>query len=57
MMKVLLKKRQKIWHEAGETVEVSPAEAVFLISVGAAEPETQKEVPETPKRTTRKKEP
>lgn len=55
-MKVTLKKRHKIWHEAGETVEVSPAEAAFLISVGAAEPETQKEVPETPKRTTRKKE-
>lgn len=35
-MRVRLTKRQRIWHEAGETVEVSPAEANFLLSVKAA---------------------
>lgn len=36
-MKVKLLKRAKVWHEAGETVEVSPAEADFLLAVKAAE--------------------
>lgn len=36
-MKVKLKKRARIWHEAGETVKVSPAEAAFLFSCFAAE--------------------
>ena len=36
-MKLLLKKAARIRHNAGEIVEVSPAEANFLLSVGAAE--------------------
>lgn len=36
-MKVKLVKRAKIWHNAGDTVNVSPAEAAFLLSVHAAE--------------------
>ena len=51
-MKLLLKKAARINHEAGEIVEVSPAQANFLLSVGAAEiirPE-QRETPE--KKTT-----
>jgi ribosomal protein L9 len=35
-MKVLLKRDARILHKAGETVEVSPAEAGFLLSVGSA---------------------
>jgi hypothetical protein len=35
-MKVTLTKKARIWHEAGETVEVSPAEGRFLLSVKAA---------------------
>lgn len=51
-MKLLLKKAARINHEAGEIVEVSPAQANFLLSVNAAEiiqPE-QRETPE--KKTT-----
>lgn len=48
-MKVHLIKRAKIWCEAGETVEVSPAEANFLLSVRAAEL-IQEPAPEKPKR-------
>ena len=53
-MKLLLKKAARINHQAGEIVEVSPAQAQFLISVNAAE--VYAEVRETPKpvRTTRK---
>ena len=54
-MLVLLKKAARINHNAGEIVEVSPAQAQFLISVDAAEvmkAETR-EIPEKP-RTTRK---
>ncbi len=69
-MKVQLKKRSRIWQEAGEIVEVSPAEASFLISVGAAQKvgaEKAAEIPEEekavevetamarPKRTAKKK--
>lgn len=36
-MKVKLLKRAKIWHNVGDTVNVSPAEADFLLSVHAAE--------------------
>ena len=35
-MKLLLKQAARIRHNAGEIVEVSPAEANFLLSVGAA---------------------
>lgn len=37
MMKVRLTRDARIWHKAGETVEVSPAEAGFLLSTGSAE--------------------
>lgn len=36
-MKVKLLVRQRIWHEKGEIVEVSPEHANFLLSVKAAE--------------------
>ena len=36
-MKIRLKRDSRILHRAGEVVEASPAEAGFLISVGAAE--------------------
>lgn len=36
-MKVKLLVRQRIWHEEGETVEVSPEFAEFLLSIKAAE--------------------
>lgn len=36
-MKIKLLTRQKIWHNAGEIVEVSPDVADFLLSVGAGE--------------------
>lgn len=54
-MKLLLIKAARINHEAGDIVEVSPAQAAFLLSVGAAEI-LKTEVKETsaPKRTTRK---
>jgi hypothetical protein len=42
-MKVRLLRNQKIWHNAGETVEVSPAVADFLLSIGSAEIVTAKE--------------
>lgn len=35
-MIVKLLKDQRVWHKAGETVEVSPAEGRFLLSVRAA---------------------
>ena len=35
-MKLMLKKAARIRHEAGEIVEVSPAEAGFLLSTGSA---------------------
>lgn len=70
-MRLLLLRDSRIRHHAGETVEVSPAEADFLLSTGSAIPaqdtaaghgiqETvpQRETPETIKkaaRTTRKK--
>ena len=43
-MKVLLKKAARITVEAGEIVEVSPAQASFLFSVGAAEILEKKEM-------------
>ena len=38
MRRVVLTRRAKIWHDAGETVLVSSAEADFLCSVGSAVP-------------------
>ena len=37
-MKVRLTRDTKIRHKAGEIVEVSPADATFLLSVGSAIP-------------------
>lgn len=56
-MKLLLKKAARINHNAGEIVEVSPAQANFLLSVGAAEILTaQLETPEKKTTTKRKAE-
>lgn len=41
-MKVRLLRRARIWHNAGETVKVSPAEGAFLLSVGSAAPAKEK---------------
>ena len=51
-MRIRLLKAARINHEAGEIVEVSPAQATFLLSVNAAEivESTQRETPE--KKTT-----
>ena len=56
-MKLLLKKAARINHNAGEIVEVSPAQANFLLSVGAAEilRTEQREVPEKKPTATRRK--
>lgn len=62
-MKVKLLRTARIRHEAGEIVQVSPAEAGFLISTGSAVrvPETEgavrgRETPEDgAQRSTRKK--
>lgn len=57
-MKMLLLKAARINHSAGEIVEVSPAQAEFLLSVDAAEyvPAEQRKTPEASKtRVTRKK--
>ena len=44
-MKVKLIRDSRIWHKAGETVEVTPAEANYLVSVGSAVPEPEKKKP------------
>lgn len=55
-MKVRLLRAARITVNAGEIVEVSPEQAAFLLSVGSAEPVVAKrEVPETAKKTTRKR--
>lgn len=54
-MKLLLTKAARINHNAGDIVEVSPAQAAFLLSVGAAVlMETEVKETAAPKRTTRK---
>ena len=45
-MKLILLRAARIRHEAGEIVEVSPAEAGFLLSTGSAARVTE----ETPKK-------
>jgi len=47
-MKVRLTRTARITHQPGEIVEVSPAEAAFLLSMGGAEPvlERKAEAPE-----------
>ena len=52
-MKLLLTKAARINYNAGEVVEVSPAQAQFLLAINAAQPLEVREVPEKPK-TTRK---
>jgi len=64
-MKVKLLRAARIRHEAGEIVEVSPAEAGFLLSVGSAvkaeelpereTPEAKAAKAETPERAAAKK--
>lgn len=51
-MRVKLTRDARIRHKAGETVEVSPAEAGFLISVGSAvaAPGKPPEKPSQPKK-------
>lgn len=48
-MKVQLTRAARIRHDAGEIVEVSPAEAGFLISTGSAVRITEKPEKEVPK--------
>ena len=50
-MRLLLLKAARINHNAGDIVEVSPAQAEFLLSVGAAEiiKAEVREMPEKPK--------
>lgn len=58
MMRVRLLKDARIRHKAGETVEVTPEEYLFLTSVNAAVPAAKKEkITETPapKRGSKKK--
>ena len=50
-MRILLKRPTQINHAAGEIVEVSPAQARFLTSVGAAETVAEKPKPKKPKGT------
>lgn len=47
-MKVQLTRAARIRHEAGEIVEVSPAEAGFLFSTGSAVQATETQVKEVP---------
>ena len=47
-MKLRLIRAARIRHEAGEIVEVSPAEAGFLLSTGSAVPVREAPVKETP---------
>ena len=56
-MRVLLKTAARISHNAGEIVEVSPAQANFLMSVGAAEiiRTEQRETPEKKTTTAKRK--
>lgn len=56
-MKLLLLKAARINHNAGEIVEVSPAQSAFLLSVGAAEivRAEKRETPEKKTTATRRK--
>ena len=49
-MKVLLLRTARIRHEAGDIVEVSPAEAGFLVSTGSAVEAAEMNVVETPEK-------
>ncbi len=54
MMKVKLAKRARIWHNAGEIVEVSPVEADFLIQVCGAEKVTEEAGAQPAPKTTKR---
>ena len=54
-MKLLLTKAARIRHNAGEIVEVSPAEAGFLLSTGSAVEYADPVKAETPEAKTPKK--
>ena len=54
-MKVLLTRAARVRHEAGETVDVSPAEAGFLLSTGSAVRIAEAPAKETPKEKTEPK--
>ena len=49
-MKVRLLRDAKIMHKAGETVEVSPADAKFLLSIHSAEKVEEKPKPKRGKK-------
>ena len=51
-MEVLLLREARIRHPAGEIVEVSPAEARFLITTGSAVEADYRPVIETPEKET-----
>ena len=53
-MKIRLIKAARVTHVAGEIVTVSPEQARFLLSIGAAEIVIEKETPEKPIKTVRK---
>ena len=55
-MKVKLIRAARIRHEAGEIVEVSPAEAGFLLSTGSAVPYTEPVKEEKPEKQEDEKE-
>ncbi len=52
-MKVTLLKQNRIDGQAGETVEVTPARAAFLLQYGLAVPAEIRELIETPERSAR----
>lgn len=55
MMKVRLLRDARIYHSAGEIVEVSPTEFNFLVSVNSAEPLIETAVAEPVAETATKK--
>lgn len=52
-MKVILLKQNRIDGQAGETVDVTPARAAFLLQYGLAAPAEIREQIETPEKTAR----
>ena len=56
-MKIRLIRAARIRHEAGEIVEVSPAEAGFLLSTGSAAPVEAAQTRETPEDATARETP
>ena len=52
-MKVILLKQNRIDGQAGETVDVTPDRAAFLLQYGLAAPAEIRELIETPEKTAR----